>query len=65
MRNRHKSKIFEQLTIIDTAAKGKTVAKTEEGIPIFLNEGVPGDVVDIRTFKKRKGFFEGRIVSYH
>ncbi len=65
MRNRHKSKTFTQLTIVDTAAKGKTVAKTEEGIPIFLNEGVPGDVVDIRTFKKRKGFFEGRIERYH
>ena len=65
MRNRHKSKTFEQLTIIDTAAKGKTVAKTDEGIPIFLNEGVPGDVVDIRTFKKRKGFFEGKVEHYH
>ena len=53
MRNRHKSKSFEKLTIIDTAAKGKTVAKTAEGIPVFLNEGVPGDIVDIRTFKKR------------
>ena len=65
MRKRHKSKSFPQLTIIDTAAKGKTVAKTAEGIPIFLNEGVPGDVVDIRTYKKRKGFFEGRIERYH
>ena len=65
MRNRHKSKTFEKLTIIDTAAKGKTVAKTAEGIPVFLNEGVPGDIVDIRTFKKRKGFFEGRVEHYH
>ena len=65
MRKRHKSKSFPQLTIIDTAAKGKTVAKTAEGIPIFLNEGVPGDVVDIRTYKKRKGFFEGRVERYH
>lgn len=39
MRNRHKSKTFEQLKIIDTAAKGKTVVKTADGIPIFLSEG--------------------------
>ncbi len=65
MRNRHKSKTFERLTIIDTATKGKTVAKTEEGIPIFLNEGVPGDLVDVKIFKKRKGYFEGRIEQYH
>ena len=65
MRNRHKAKVFKKLTIIDTASKGKAVAKTEEGIPIFLTEGVPGDVVDIQTFKKRKGYFEGKIVALH
>lgn len=65
MGRRQKRKIFQELEIIDTAAKGKTLAKTEEGIPIFLNEGVPGDVVDIETYKKRKGFFEGRITHYH
>lgn len=65
MQKRRKSKFFEQLTIVDTATKGKTVAKTLEGIPIFLSEGVPGDVVDIRTYKKRKGFFEGKIERYH
>ncbi|MGB2398276.1 MAG: class I SAM-dependent RNA methyltransferase, partial [Flavobacteriaceae bacterium] len=65
MRKRHKSKVFENLTIIDTASKGKTIAKTQEGIPVFLSEGVPGDVVDVRTLKKRKGFFEGKIEAFH
>ncbi len=65
MRNRHKAKIFENLTIVDTAAKGKVVAKTNEGIPIFLTQGVPGDVVDIQTIKKRKGYFEGKIIAFH
>ena len=65
MRNRRKPQFFEKLTIIDTANKGKTVAKTAEGIPIFLTGGVPGDIVDIKTFKKRKGYFEGNIVNYH
>ena len=61
MQKRRKSKFFEQLTIVDTATKGKTVAKTLEGIPIFLSEGVPGDVVDIRTYKKRKGFLKEKL----
>ena len=65
MRNRRKPQFFEKLTITDTATKGKTVAKTEEGVPVFLNGGVPGDVVDIQTYKKRKGYFEGNIVHYH
>ena len=65
MGRRQKRKTFQALEIIDTAAKGKVLAKTKDGIPIFLNEGVPGDVVDIETYKKRKGFFEGRITHYH
>ena len=65
MRNRHKAKVFEKLTIVDTASKGKAVAKTADGIPIFLIEGVPGDVVDIQTLKKRKGYFEGKITVFH
>lgn len=65
MRKSKKQKKFHQLEIIDTAAKGKTLAKTVEGIPIFLSEGVPGDIVDIETFRKRKGYYEGRIVDYH
>ena len=36
MRRKHKSKVFEQLKIVDTATKGKTVAKTPEGMAIFL-----------------------------
>ena len=51
MRRKHKSKVFEQLKIVDTATKGKTVAKTPEGMAIFLTEGVPGDLVDIKTIK--------------
>ena len=30
-----------------------------------MNSGVPGDVVDISTYKKRKGFYEGNIVKFH
>ena len=65
MARKNKSKHFEKCEIVDTATKGKTVAKTEDGIPIFLSEGVPGDVVDIQTYRKRKGYFEGRITKFH
>ncbi len=65
MARKNKSKHFEKCEIVDTASKGKTVAKTEDCIPIFLSEGVPGDVVDIQTYRKRKGYFEGRITKFH
>ena len=60
-----KNKFFEQITIVDIAAKGKAVAKSQEGETIFLNSGVPGDIVDVKTYKKRKGYYEGNVVRLH
>ena len=65
MGRRSKNELFEGVKVVDTASKGKTVAKTNEGAIIFLTSGVPGDVVDIATYKKRKGFYEGNIVKFH
>ena len=65
MGRRSKNQLFEGVKVVDTASKGKTVAKTDEGAIIFLNSGVPGDVVDISTYKKKKGFYEGNIVKFH
>ncbi|MDG1263751.1 MAG: 23S rRNA (uracil(1939)-C(5))-methyltransferase RlmD [Flavobacteriaceae bacterium] len=65
MRRRNKNLLFQEIKVIDTASKGKAVAKTNEGATIFLNNGVPGDVVDVITYKKRKGYYEGNIVKFH
>ena len=65
MGRRSKNQLFEGVKVVDTASKGKTVAKTDKGAIVFLNSGVPGDVVDISTYKKRKGFYEGNIVKFH
>ena len=65
MGRRNKNRLFEGIKIIDTASKGKAVAKTNEGATVFLNGGVPGDVVDVSTYKKRKGYYEGNIVNFH
>ena len=50
MGRRNKNRLFEGIKIIDTASKGKAVAKTNEGATDFLNGGVPGDVVDVSTY---------------
>ncbi len=66
MSRRNKNRVFEQINIIDIAAKGKAVAKTSDGIIIFISSGgVPGDIVDISTYKKRKGYYEGNIIKFH
>ncbi len=60
-----KRKLFEAVEVIDAGAKGKSIAKSPDGRVIFINNAVPGDVVDIQTTKKRKSYFEGSAVNFH
>ena len=57
--------IFENVTVLDAGAKGVSVAKAPEGQVIFIPNVVPGDVVDVQTFKKRKSYFEGKAIKFH
>jgi 23S rRNA (uracil1939-C5)-methyltransferase len=57
--------VFENIEVIDAGAKGKTIAKAPDGRVIFLPNAVPGDVVDVQTFKKRKAFYEGKAIKFH
>jgi 23S rRNA (uracil1939-C5)-methyltransferase len=63
-RRKRAQKSFENVPVVDTGARGKSVAKTVEGEVIFLTEAVPGDVVNIQTFKKKKSFYEGRVTQF-
>lgn len=65
MSRRNKKQLFQNIEVIDAGAKGKAVAKAPDGKVIFLSNAVPGDVVDVQTFKKRKGFYEGKAVAFH
>lgn len=65
MGRRNKPTIFEHIKVIDAGARGKTVAKAPDGRVIFLTNTVPGDIVDIRTGKKRKAYFEGTAIKFH
>ena len=65
MSRRNKNPFFTNLEVIDAGAKGKSVAKAPDGKVIFLPNAVPGDVVDVQTFKKRKAYYEGQAVTFH
>jgi 23S rRNA (uracil1939-C5)-methyltransferase len=65
MRNRRNPLIFENILVTDTAAKGKTIGKAPDGRVIFINNAVPGDIVDVKTTKKRKAYFEGTAILFH
>ncbi len=62
--NRRKPIFLENIEIIDTASKGKSVAK-HDGRAIFVQGGVPGDICDITVFKRRKKYWEARIEKIH
>jgi 23S rRNA (uracil1939-C5)-methyltransferase len=53
---------IEDLEIIDAGAEGKAVGK-KEGLTVFVPYAVPGDVVDVEVFKKKKSFAEARILN--
>ena len=57
--------VFENVEVLDAGAKGVSVAKAADGKVIFIPNVVPGDVVDVQTFKKRKAYYEGKAVHFH
>lgn len=65
MRKKSRRQVFENVEVVDAAAKGKTIGKAPDGRVIFLTNTVPGDVVDVQTTKKRKAYFEGVATKFH
>ncbi|WP_455169337.1 class I SAM-dependent RNA methyltransferase, partial [Aegicerativicinus sediminis] len=65
MARKGKKQQFSEIEVIDAGAKGKSVAKSPDGRVVFLSNAIPGDVVDVQTFKKRKNFFEGKAIHFH
>lgn len=56
--------VLEKLEVLDAGSEGKCVAKDGE-LVVFIPFVVPGDVVDVQLFKKKKNFAEGRAVKFH
>ncbi|HZH69851.1 MAG TPA: 23S rRNA (uracil(1939)-C(5))-methyltransferase RlmD [Flavobacteriaceae bacterium] len=64
-RKNDKRKVFTTIEVTDAGAKGKSVAKTPEGAVLFIDNVVPGDIIDVQTFKKRKNYYEGKAINFH
>lgn len=56
-----KTVILENVPIHGIADRGKGVGRTAEGMAVFVEGAVPGDVVDVRVQKKKGGFAEGTV----
>lgn len=55
--------VLEDIRIEAVAAEGQALARVD-GVVVFTQYAVPGDVVDIQVTKKKKSFMEGRVVAY-
>lgn len=56
--------LLEHITISDAGSEGMAIAKVD-GLVVFVPFVVPGDVVDIQLYKKKKSYAEGRAVKFH
>lgn len=65
MARRKQKPFFESVEVIDAGAKGKSVAKAPDGRIIFVDNAVPGDVIAVQTYKKRRGYYEGTATAFH
>jgi len=54
--------LFENVSIIDIAEEGKGVGKTND-LVLFVEKAVPGDIADVRVYRKKKNFAEGKIAE--
>ncbi len=64
MKRRKKNIVLEKLLVEDYAAEGKSLARLD-GKVIFIENVVPGDVVDVQLMKSKKDWAEGRPLQFH
>ncbi|MBN8694632.1 MAG: 23S rRNA (uracil(1939)-C(5))-methyltransferase RlmD [Bacteroidetes bacterium] len=57
-----KNIVLNDVEIIDTSAEGKSVAK-HEGMVIFCDGGVPGDIVDLNIYRKKSKMAEAKVIA--
>jgi len=61
-KNRNKTTLVDAVDIIDISSDGRGVGRHED-VVLFIEDAVPGDVVDVEIKKKRRKYREGRIVK--
>jgi 23S rRNA (uracil1939-C5)-methyltransferase len=60
---KNKNIILENVAVEDYAAEGKSLARVD-GKVIFIEDAVPGDVVNVRLSKNKKDWAEGRVSKF-
>lgn len=64
-RRKAKRKEFENILVKDVGSKGKGIANAPDGRIIFIDQAIPGDEVDVLTYKKRKAYYMAKPIKFH
>jgi len=64
VRRKNKNIVLQQVLVQDYAAEGKSLARVD-GKVIFIENVVPGDVVDVKLSKNKKDWAEGFVTAWH
>jgi 23S rRNA (uracil1939-C5)-methyltransferase len=64
VRRKNKNVLVERVLVEDYAAEGKSLARVD-GKVIFIDNTVPGDIVDVKLFKNKKDWAEGFVTAWH
>lgn len=60
---RKKKPEIKGIQISSYAAEGKSIATLEDGKVLFVENAIPGDVVDVRVTKNKKSWAEGKVIK--
>ncbi|TAJ09722.1 23S rRNA (uracil(1939)-C(5))-methyltransferase RlmD [Marinilabiliaceae bacterium JC017] len=63
-RSRKSKPLLKEVVITDVAAEGKAICRIEDRV-VFVQQAVPGDIVDVQVTKKRKNYYEGFPIYFH
>jgi 23S rRNA (uracil1939-C5)-methyltransferase len=56
--------ILEKVEITDAGVKGKNIGRAG-GLVVLVDNAIPGDIVDVKIRRKKKGFAEGSAIHIH
>ena len=56
--------VYQELEITDLASEGMGVAR-KEGMVVFVEQTVTGDIVDVQITRKKSGFRQGKPIHFH
>jgi 23S rRNA (uracil1939-C5)-methyltransferase len=64
MSRKQKNVLLPSIKITGIAEKGRGVGRTEEGRVVFVDDVVPGDIVEVIAQKKKRDYLEGKAKSF-